>query len=352
MIKKIAIGLVIVFAVFWVFRAEVTLFAAHHLINAARDVGPNRSVAWERGPEVAAVPPSERPPNIVLILADDMGWNDVSTHGGGAGAGTVKTPNIDSIARDGVDFVNGYSANGTCAPSRAAILSGRYGTRFGFEFTPTPAMMSPLMRVVISAQGGDRRGPVQNPDAERIPFEDMGMPASEVTIAETLQAAGYHTVHIGKWHVGDTNGMAAFDQGFDESLAMGGMLFMPEDHPDVVNSKQEFDPIDRFLWTAGGYGVRYNDGPVVRAQGTRHRLLHRRSGEGDRGQQASAVLPLSGALGRAHTAPVHQGGLRGVPGHREPHRAHPRRDDPRARSQRRSRDGGASRERARGRTPS
>jgi uncharacterized sulfatase len=267
MLRISAIVIVAVLSLVFVYRAEFTLFVAGHLLEAVRDVGPNQEVEWQRGPEVAEVPPGERPPNIVLILADDMGWNDVSTYGGGAGGGTVKTPHIDQLANEGIAFTTGYAGNGTCAPSRAAILSGRYGTRFGFEFTPTPAMMAPLMGIVMSASAADRRQPLRNPDFERADFEDMGMPASEVTIAETLQTAGYHTVHIGKWHVGESNGMAAYDQGFDESLNMGGMLFLPEDHPDVVNSKQEFDPIDRFLWTAGGYAVRYNGGPSFEPDG-------------------------------------------------------------------------------------
>jgi arylsulfatase A-like enzyme len=166
-----------------------------------------------------------------------------------------------------VNFTAGYSGNGTCAPSRAAILSGRYGTRFGFEFTPTPSVMGPLMRLARASSATSRRDPIPNPDFEVVAWEDMGMPASEITLAETLQTVGYHTVHIGKWHVGESNGMAAYEQGFAESLLMQGTLFLPEDHPDAVNSKQEFDPIDRFLWTVGGYGVRYNGGPAFEPQG-------------------------------------------------------------------------------------
>jgi len=267
MIRKIAIALGLLLVLLFVYRVEVLLFAARNAMEFARDVGPNHDVAWQRGPDVASTPPAERPPNIVLILADDMGWNDVSTYGGGAGEGSVKTPNIDALAREGVAFTTGYAGNGTCAPSRAAILSGRYGTRFGFEFTPTPGMMAPLMNVVISADSSERRPPIMNPESESVPFDDKGMPTSEITIAETLRAADYHTVHIGKWHVGESNGMAANDQGFDESLNMAGMLFLPEEHPDAVNSKQEFDPIDRFLWTAGGYGVSYNGGPDFEPQG-------------------------------------------------------------------------------------
>lgn len=257
-----------VLALIWIYRVEIVLGTIGRLIQASRDIAPHRVVEWERGPDVAEAPPLERPPNIVLILADDMGWNDVSTHGGGAGGGTVKTPNIDTLAREGVDFTTGYAANGTCAPSRAAILSGRYGTRFGFEFTPTPEPMLPLVYLVMSASDVERRPPIINDTSlSSVPWEGMGMPASEVTLAETLETAGYHTVHIGKWHVGESNGMAPNDQGFDESLLMAGVLHLPEDHPDTVNSKQMFDPIDRFLWTMGGYAVRYNGGPAFEPEG-------------------------------------------------------------------------------------
>ena len=131
---------------------------------------------------------------------------------------------MDSIAAEGVNFTQGYAANATCAPSRAALMAGRYGTRFGFEFTPTPpgmmqlvGMMSedagPRMRPVIYGPGGFAAGS----DRTGMP---PGMPPSEITLAELLAEQDYHTVHIGKWHLGRTNGMAPEDQGFDESLLM------------------------------------------------------------------------------------------------------------------------------------
>jgi uncharacterized sulfatase len=156
-----------------------------------------------------------------------------------------------------VSFTNGYAANGTCAPSRAALMSGRYGTRFGFEFAPTPPGMMQLV-----ALGGKRPGRLREtisyPDAERVAYEDMGMPASEITIAELLAGQGYHTAHIGKWHLGRSKGMAPHDQGFDESLLMASGLYLPEDDPDVVNSKQDFDRIDRFLWAAIRFAASFN----------------------------------------------------------------------------------------------
>ena len=151
-----------------------------------------------------------RSPNIVVILADDLGWNDLSWQGGGGASGTVPTPSIDSLARHGVQFANGCAANGTCAPSRTPLMTGRYGTRFGFEFTPTPPGFTTLVPLL-----GDRRGtlrePVVDASAPSIPFADMGMPPSEITLAELLKGAGYHSVHGGKWHLGLSGGMAPHD---------------------------------------------------------------------------------------------------------------------------------------------
>ena len=85
-----------------------------------------------------------RPPNVIVILADDLGCNDLTFNGGGVAGGAVPTPRIDSIGADGVTFTQAYAGNATCAPSRAAIMTGRYATRFGFEFTPAPKSFSKL----------------------------------------------------------------------------------------------------------------------------------------------------------------------------------------------------------------
>ena len=254
--------LIVVGALGWVWRVELLLAGVEVAADLRTPVGPTRQVNWQRGSDAAQAPATERPPNIVLILADDLGWNDLSFNGGGLAGGTVKTPHIDSIAAEGVNFTQGYAANATCAPSRAALLSGRYSTRFGFEFTPTPDSMMPMLRIIREASG--RRGPpiIHNEQAVGLPYEDMGMPSSEVTLAELLQGRGYHSVHIGKWHLGRSNGMTPRDQGFDESLLMTSGLYGRKDDPDILQARQDFDPIDLFLWRALKFAAQHNGGPV------------------------------------------------------------------------------------------
>ena len=260
----LALAIVTAAGIAWIYRLEILLEIVE--IRLHRDVAPTRTIEWDSGADPAHRPATERPPNIVVILADDLGWNDLTWLGGGVAGGTVPTPNIDSLARDGVHFANGYAANGTCAPSRAALMTGRYGTRFGFEFTPTPAGFSTVVPLLGNTRGTLRTTIVQDA-GPTIPYEDMGVPPSEITLAELLAAAGYHRVHIGKWHLGTSAGMAPRDQGFDESLLMASGLYLPENHPDVVNSKQDFDGIDRFLWRAMQFSASFNGGPVFEPGG-------------------------------------------------------------------------------------
>ena len=226
------------------------------------EVGPPRDIPWNHGPEYEVVPISERPPNIILIVADDLGYNDISTFGGGPADGRVKTPHIDQLAADGVVFTQSYSGAGTCAPSRAMLMTGRYPTRTGFEFTPTPSGMAPMISR-ISAQMNRGIPPIIYDaalDETKPPYEEQGLPPEEVTIAEVLKERGYATFHIGKWHLGRKNGMAPQEQGFDQSLLMASALYLPEDDPNVVNAKLQFDPIDQFLWARLRFANSFNSG--------------------------------------------------------------------------------------------
>ena len=139
-------------------------------------------------------------------------------------------------------------------------MTGRYGTRFGFEFTPTPTGFMPIVGLVSNTIDRPLQPPIlDNPETSDLSFEEKGMPPSEITLAEVLADQGYHTVHIGKWHLGGTNGMAAHEQGFAESLLMASGLYGRRD--DAEDLRQDFDPIDR-LWVALNFAASFNGGPL------------------------------------------------------------------------------------------
>ncbi|MBL8650075.1 MAG: sulfatase-like hydrolase/transferase [Sphingopyxis sp.] len=266
--RWVALGVLALFGAggYWTYKANT--YRLPGLMSDWRDpVQPNQPVKWEAGP--ATAPVGKRPPNIILIVADDLGYNDISLNGGGVAGGIVKTPNIDALAREGMNFTTAYAANATCSPSRAAMMTGRYPTRFGFEYTAVPVQFAQNMA------HGEGIGPLRTifhkelitPDIPDYP--DMGVPAKEVTIAEAVKAAGYHTLHIGKWHLGEAPALQPHAQGFDESLAVlgGAAMFLPEDDPDVVNAKLPWDRIDHFLWANLRHAVNFNGGKRFHPKG-------------------------------------------------------------------------------------
>lgn len=119
-----------------------------------------------------------RAPNIVFILADDLGWTDL----GCFGSTFYQTPNIDRLAREGMRFTSAYAACPVCSPTRAAIMTGKYPARLHVTDW-IPGRTPPGVRM-------------------RVPEWTPRLPLSEVTIAEALQPAGYTAASIGKWHLG------------------------------------------------------------------------------------------------------------------------------------------------------
>ncbi|MBI1188551.1 MAG: sulfatase-like hydrolase/transferase [Alphaproteobacteria bacterium] len=272
MLRKILIGalalVIVAGAAAWFNRHAIILFMASN--TGKFDVGPHQDITWDAGPVQAQTPINERAPNIIFILADDLGMNDISTFGGGVAGGRVRTPNIDRLAASGALFEQAYAGTATCAPSRAMLMTGRYPTRTGFEFTPTPEGMGRIVTMI----GNDSRRPnmpraIFDQSAARAtpPFNDQGLPGSEVTIAEMLRGAGYHTVHIGKWHLGSGPEFGPNAQGFDESLLMASGLHLPDGDPRGVSAKLDFDPIDRFLWARMQFAASFNEGPVFEPGG-------------------------------------------------------------------------------------
>lgn len=135
-------------------------------------------------------------PNIIFILADDMGYADASCYG----APDVKTPNIDQLAADGVQFMNIYAMGPECTPSRTAFLTGRYPQRVGG------------MECAIGTGNVGRYD-----DAIRLAENhDLGLPASYAVTAPALREEGYHNAIFGKWHLGYEPKFSPLDQGFDE----------------------------------------------------------------------------------------------------------------------------------------
>ena len=253
----LGLGAVIV----WQNRVNLLVWGIPVVSAVVQPIGPTIPVEWPAGPTTASQPPDRRPPNIVFILADDMGFNDISLYNGGAADGSLMTPHIDAIARQGVLFEDGYAANAVCAPSRASLMTGRYSTRFGFEFTPFMNVGTTIFQWMSDLDPPALPAFIDHSTAKTLPpFEELGMPASEVTIAEVLKPRGYYTAHIGKWHLGYLEGMRPEDQGFDDSLNMAGTLYLPENDPDVVNAKQENEGIDRMVWATARYAAQFNGG--------------------------------------------------------------------------------------------
>ena len=138
-LAAMAVVLFGVLALAYANRAELIIKAMGIAMRAAEPTAPHRPIDWQTGVWGGTGP---QPPNVIVILTDDMGFNDVSFHGGGL----IETPHIDRLAQEGVRFANGYAGSAVCAPSRAMLLTGRYSTRFGFEFTPVPDQFRPILQ--------------------------------------------------------------------------------------------------------------------------------------------------------------------------------------------------------------
>jgi Arylsulfatase A and related enzymes len=130
---KIFLGFLFIAMVFAIWFSQNWYKIPKYIGDWKNPTGKNVTINWEKGPETRV----SSKPNVIVILVDDLGFNQISAYGGGMSNGNFKTPNIDQLAKDGVLCTNGYSSSAICSPSRASLLTGKFPTRFGFEFTPT-----------------------------------------------------------------------------------------------------------------------------------------------------------------------------------------------------------------------
>jgi len=141
-----------------------------------------------------------RPPNVIVLLADDMGYGDLGCYG----HPTIRTPNLDRMAAEGIRLTSFYMGASICTPSRAALLTGRYPLRTG------------LPNVLL-------------------PESNHGLPVDEITLGEALKEAGYRTMYIGKWHLGDREQYHPLRHGFDDYY---GLLYSNDMMPPWVDTQK------------------------------------------------------------------------------------------------------------------
>ncbi len=175
---------------------------------------------------------AERHPNIVLIIADDLGYSDLASYGNK----NIKTPNIDRLGQEGVRFLQAYTTSPICGPSREGILTGRYQQRFGNEFMPydrlEPGTIH-LLRNHFHAVKQVNYGLKQlkaDIFINHSKFND-GLPATETTLAQLLKQQGYATGLVGKWNIGNGDGFYPDQRGFDYSYYFEGALTRYVDDP-------------------------------------------------------------------------------------------------------------------------
>lgn len=196
-------------------------------------------------------------PRVILIVADDLSQMDTSRYGGAHAP--VGTPAIDGIGAAGATFTDANATATICAPSRAAILTGRYQQRYGFEVQPHDRYARNRLEYAIFRRliDTDHMRPIgPQPIPRRKDIARQGLPADQVTLAELLRARGYRTVVYGKWHLGYGEEFSPLRRGFEEHYGFyeAFSLYAPIDAPNIVNTPID-DFSDKHMWSRGRRGA-------------------------------------------------------------------------------------------------
>jgi arylsulfatase A-like enzyme len=196
-------------------RTSLAFFAIAMALLAVSCAAPSKTATAS----APSQPAGQARPNVIFIVADDLGYGDIGANGGTV----IKTPNIDALAKSGIRFTDGYVTAAVCAPSRAALMSGQHQARYGYQFNP---------------RGRDEEG--------------IGPDLNLRFAPDRLREAGYRTMLVGKWHLGKTPELHPMSRGFQEFFGFtgGGTGFMAAPAPDdewmensVEGSRPGFRPM-------------------------------------------------------------------------------------------------------------
>src|SRR5215203_1839350 len=158
---------------------------------------------------LAGIADAQKPrPNIVIIVADDMGYGDIGPYG----SKDIPTPNLDALARDGVRFTDAYVSGPYCSPTRAGLMTGKYPQRFGHEYNILPNFGAA--------------------------HANVGMPLTETTMADRFKAVGYNTALVGKWQLGSAPRFHPMERGFKEFFG-----FMDGAHSYMTHAVTKKNPL-------------------------------------------------------------------------------------------------------------
>ena len=269
---------------------------------------------------VGLLPAASPPPNVIVVLVDDLGWMDL----GCQGSDFYRTPNIDRLAATGMRFTDGYASCAVCSPTRAALMTGRSPARLGItDWIRAEFQLSARQWPNVRDKYGYHR--TGSADRELLtPVNELQLPHSEITLAELLNPLGYASAFIGKWHLGG-KGHLPVDQGFDENyggwdygqppsyfdpfvelprLPMGIPTLAPRQAGEYLTDREADEAVgfiernkDRpFLLYLSHYAVHT---PIQAKQDLIERYERRRDGQGqDDAVYAAMVHSVDDAMGR------------------------------------------------------
>ncbi|MSR32912.1 MAG: sulfatase [Gemmataceae bacterium] len=152
-------------------------------------------------------------PNVIFIVADDLGYADLGVHG----CKDIPTPHIDALAKNGVRCSNGYVSGPYCSPTRAGLITGRYQQRFGHEFNPGPAVSATI---------------------------DLGLSLNETTLPQVFKSGGYRTGMVGKWHLGHAKQFLPTSRGFEEFYGFLGGANPYLNPPNILRGAEAIKETD------------------------------------------------------------------------------------------------------------